>query len=59
MTKFELLKRLQELVDEFEKARVFGKLEITFYAGRAELIRREYTEKPQVRETTHEYRTNR
>jgi len=59
MTKSELLKRLQELVDEFEKGRVFGKVEITFYAGRAELIRREYTEKPQARETTHEQRNNR
>ena len=41
----ELMKRFQELVDEMEHGRLWGKIEVSFQNGQAETIRREATEK--------------
>ena len=45
MNKTEVLRRFQELVDEMEQGRAWGKIEVGFQNGQAETIRKETTEK--------------
>ena len=45
MNKAEVVRRFQELVDEMEHGRVWGKIEVSFQNGQAETIRKEATEK--------------
>jgi hypothetical protein len=53
MDKTTLLKKLDAMLDEFDRARTFGSIEIVFRFGRASAIRRVLTEKVQnERETT-------
>ena len=53
MIREQLLKRLGEMLDEFDKGRTFGSIEIVFRYGRASAIRKMATEKVlNERETT-------
>lgn len=47
MDKPTLLKRLDAMLDEFDRARTFGSIEIIFRFGRASAIRKLATEKVQ------------
>lgn len=64
MDQVTLLKRLESLVDEFDRARTFGSIEIIFRFGKPSAIHELKTEKvPNERETTryerpHETRAN-
>lgn len=47
MDKPTLLKKIETLVDEFDRGRTFGSIEIVFRFGRASAIRKLATEKVQ------------
>jgi hypothetical protein len=55
MHKSQVVRRFQELVDEMEHGRVWGKIEVSFQNGQAETIRKEATEKLN-RGATHDQR---
>jgi hypothetical protein len=53
MDRAELLEKLEGLLDEFDRGRTFGSIEIIFRFGRASAIRKLFTEKVvNERETT-------
>lgn len=45
MDKQTLLKKFEAIVDEFERGRVFGSVEVCFNRGHAEVIRKLVSEK--------------
>ena len=45
MTKPELLKKFSEMVDEFERGRVWGTIEVQFGDGKPGILRKSTTEK--------------
>jgi hypothetical protein len=47
VNKQEVLKRLEVMMDEFDRGRIFGSIEIVFRFGRASAIRKLATEKVQ------------
>ncbi|MGB2679468.1 MAG: hypothetical protein WAN12_20480 [Candidatus Acidiferrum sp.] len=53
MTKLELLKRLEVLVDEMKADRAYGQITIAFRDGEPDYLRKETTEKLGVQGNTH------
>jgi hypothetical protein len=57
MNREDLLKKLNSMLDEFERGRIFGSIQIDIQGGRPDLIRKMMTQKIQNEgNTQHEYR---
>ena len=56
MNSVEVVRKFQELVEEMEQGRIWGKIEVSFQNGRAETIRKESVQKLN-RGATYETRT--
>ncbi len=53
MDRQELHRQLDELLNEFEKGRLYGYLQVEFQAGRPDLIRKMVTRKIQTEGNSH------
>ncbi len=59
MTKTALLKKIEAILDELDRTRAWGTIEIEVREGQPNFVRRTLTEKIAQENTRHEYQTHR